>query len=380
MSISLYDEDMHRYIHVPMNLELMKLASYYKKRNEIVVLTPSLHPDYYTRTILRKDYDDGNFIKNPTQIPGLEVGGLAYSDGRYIPMPEDIEATAADTSIYSKFEDMFCDTIEHTNAFKVMSRAEHLRLSMDGKTIWPRYSTQLKSLRTARCLFFHDVDLGNIEGARDLIMNLTKHMYKSVTSQKIGSKFPITVKSPQDLMDWSDFWNTSAFYSLKFNGVMDDECFHDFIIKTQNKTISDQLIYNISADERYATNDFLQNKLPQIYKQVIFSRSHKRKIRLYYSDGFFPDQKWERLLKFWQCFHNQCSYFDVDFMNQDSLYKFACSIEEQSNLPKDLFKAQEVRELFYFVKEQNYELFRLFYECRRVILRGGKFENDTAGN
>ncbi len=52
MSIALYDDDFRRYVHVPFNLELMKLATYYKRKNEIVVLTPSIQKDRYSTTFL----------------------------------------------------------------------------------------------------------------------------------------------------------------------------------------------------------------------------------------------------------------------------------------------------------------------------------------
>ena len=42
-----------------------------------------------------------------------------------------------------------------------------------------------------------------------------------------------------------------------------------------------------------------------------------------------------------------------------------------------LHKKQDVIEVFNFVRENNYELFKLFYDCTSVTLRGGNFENDT---
>ena len=44
MSIGLYDQDMATYTLVPYNLELMKLATYYKNRREIVVLYKTFEP------------------------------------------------------------------------------------------------------------------------------------------------------------------------------------------------------------------------------------------------------------------------------------------------------------------------------------------------
>ena len=44
MSVGCYDADMQKYIHVPFNLELMKLSTYYKKKGEIVSLAPVFKP------------------------------------------------------------------------------------------------------------------------------------------------------------------------------------------------------------------------------------------------------------------------------------------------------------------------------------------------
>ena len=63
MSIGLFDLDMEKYCPVPFNLELMKLSSYYKKKREIVSLSPAFCPAMYTQFIVRKDYYDGSFPK-----------------------------------------------------------------------------------------------------------------------------------------------------------------------------------------------------------------------------------------------------------------------------------------------------------------------------
>ena len=40
MSVGMYDMDMATYTLVPFNLELMKLSAYYKKKREVVILSP----------------------------------------------------------------------------------------------------------------------------------------------------------------------------------------------------------------------------------------------------------------------------------------------------------------------------------------------------
>lgn len=50
-----------------------------------------------------------------------------------------------------------------------MMTAEHARLSLDGKTIWPEYGRQFQNLKNARNLILHDYDLNAIEGGLEEI-------------------------------------------------------------------------------------------------------------------------------------------------------------------------------------------------------------------
>ena len=60
MSIGLYDNDLMNHDYDFFNLELMKIAKFYKGRREIVKLSPLFTPDSYTKFILRKDSDLNN--------------------------------------------------------------------------------------------------------------------------------------------------------------------------------------------------------------------------------------------------------------------------------------------------------------------------------
>ena len=86
MSVGMHDMDMATYTLVPFNLELMKLSAYYKKKREVVILSPSFTPERHQKFILRKDFDDGNFPIGLEKVPNLEYGGHAFSNGRYRPL------------------------------------------------------------------------------------------------------------------------------------------------------------------------------------------------------------------------------------------------------------------------------------------------------
>lgn len=100
MSIGLFDGDLGIYPRFQLNLELMKLATYYKKKREIVVLTSSFDPDRYNKTFYRKDIDDGIFPSELGVEKNLFYGGYAFSKGLYIPLDLEIEKCRPSTSIY----------------------------------------------------------------------------------------------------------------------------------------------------------------------------------------------------------------------------------------------------------------------------------------
>lgn len=83
MSIGIMDADISAYTLVPFNLEVMKLAAYYRKNKEIVILAPSFTPGRHQKFFYRKDYNDGNFPVGLLNTKNVEYGGLAFSNNVY---------------------------------------------------------------------------------------------------------------------------------------------------------------------------------------------------------------------------------------------------------------------------------------------------------
>ena len=108
MSIGLFDGDLSLYKNVLFNLELMKLANYYRSKGEIVALSTSLATDKYSKMIYRKDFYDGIFPSDIGVNPDLIYGGYAFTNGLYRPLDLEIEKTKPVTSIYLKYQDLIC--------------------------------------------------------------------------------------------------------------------------------------------------------------------------------------------------------------------------------------------------------------------------------
>lgn len=378
MSVGIHDADLATFALVPFNLEVMKLAAYYRKKGEIVILSPYFTPEKNTKFIFRKDYDDGRY-PNRLNAPNVEYGGLAFSNNIYQPLPMDIERMKPDASIYAKAENLMMAAPgrerEKKKIFQNMMEAEHCRLSLDGKTIWEDYGRQFKYLPSARNLMIHDYDLGAVEGSFEVVKGILARARTDGWATKIGMKFPVQINEGQALLNWSSLNSNSTFYSLRYDGVIEDDCFNEWVSSCRQRAVYSQMEYHITAG-RYDPNHFVEVLLPKILRQVIISRSYRIFFTLNYDEGFFPDRRWEAVLELFNYYHNsfasqpQASYLNM--ISDDTLFDFASNCKKK---PKwfygDVFTIDQIREIFAFVREAHPSLFNDFYECSAAKL-GGK--------
>lgn len=376
MSIGIMDADMSSYTLVPFNLEVMKLSAYYKKKGEIVTLSPSLTPEKNTKFFYRKDYNDGEFPLNLLTSKNVEYGGLAFSNNVYNPLPLEIEKQRPDTEIYAKMESIIKGTTSgaRNKIFQNMMTAEHCRISLDGKTVWKDYPSQFKYLAGARNLMLHDYDLGAIEGGFETVQEILSKARTDGWATKVGMKFPVQVKDGKELLKWSSLNSNSTFYSLRYIGVMDDDTFNEWVSTCRQRAVYSQMEYHVTAPW-YDPNDFIENLLPKIFRQVIISRSYRVFFSLKHDEGFFPDPRWENVIRLFNYYHNSYSgeplsrYFNM--IADDTMFDFA---SKSQTVPKsyygEVFNKDQIREIFAFVREFNYPLFKDFYECTAEKLGG----------
>lgn len=376
MSIGLYDMDMATYRLTPFNLELMKTAAYYKRRGEIVILSPQFIPDKYTKFFIFKDYDNGEYPPGFTQISNCKYYGLAFSNNKYMPLDINIEKMKPDTSIYSKAENLILQdgTKKSQKIWQNLCEAEHCRLSLDGKNIWDKYESQFKHLAVARNLIIHDYDLGQIKDSFYIVKDILSKARTDGWATRIGTKFPINISTGEELLNWSSLKPNSIFYSLSYHGIIPDDAYLELVGRCRERACYTQLEYNVT-DGSYGEDEFIKTLLPKIFKQVIISRSYKIKFSLKYDEEFFKDPRWGRVIDLLGFY--QTSYTSVPIaayirkIPNDCLIDFARAMPEVYlfNKHKQITKP-EVRELFYFVKEKNPELFDMFYHCNFESLGG----------
>lgn len=378
MSVGIHDADLAKYVLVPFNLECMKLSAYYKKKGEIVVLSPSFTPERNTKFIYRKDYNDGDFPLGLTVTPNVEYGGLAFSNNKYFPLPLEIERMRPDTSLYEKAAGLILGDMSgnRKKIYRNMIEAEHCRISLDGKTVWPDYPRQFHSITSARNLMLHDYNLGAIDGGFETVKYILSRARNDGWATKVGMKFPVQTSDGQSLLNWSSINTNSTFYSLRYDGVIDDDAFLEWVGRIRQKAVFNQIEYHVTAS-RYTADHFIENLLPKIFRQVIISRSYYVFFTLIYDDDFFPDKQWCDVLRLFNFYHNSYSGVPqtrfLNKVNEDTLFDFAAASDK---MPRYYYHGKamskdEIRNTFAFVREKHPSLFTDFYECNAKKL-GGK--------
>lgn len=374
--IGLYDFDMAKYIHVPFNLELMKLSSYYKHNNQIVAMAGEIDAEKYTKIIVRKDYQDGDFPKD-FLYPNVEVGGFALSDGQYIPFDESIERSQPDLYIYNRYKPLFCTMKSMELIWRAMCNACHMRLSLDGKNLWPRATDYFDKHYDS--IFIHDYDLNQVKDAEILITDLVKCATHPIY---FGNKFPIQTYNVKDLFKWTNWLISNSNFALQYNGLLEDEPFCQLLYITRGTSLLPQFNYNITygcTDE----HDFIINRLPQIFLQVTFSRINQRRISLKYEDHFFIHPELELLVKLLNSYAASAVFIKDPIVLKvvrecDTLFSYARSLNKWALLGYTYYNLEEIRNVFNFIRAENYELFTQFYELSKVELKGGKLVNVTS--
>lgn len=366
MSVGIWDADFMTYGTVPFNLEAMKIASYYKGKREVVIFSPLLAPERFQKFIVRKDWDDGEY-PNSFFEKNVEYGGHAFSGENYIPLALDIEKQYPDKYLYDRQKHLFINDFKtNEKPFRIMRNAEHVRLSLDGKTIWNDYEKALNIKTNTNVLFFHDYDLNKINGSFEEIKMLLQSLKKEGYERHIGMKFPVRVNTLEELLKWSTLKPTTLFFFLQYDGLMNNEDIVEVLNHQTNKSITRQLFYNVTYGSS-SENDFIKNVLPKIYEQAIILRRCRSEIVLKYSDNFFIDKRWERLLQFFNHYiaaKNSPKKWDKNKCRM-TLYEYITSYNfrlAQYAWKKETFTTEELKDLFQMVREKNYDVFTMFYQ------------------
>ena len=367
MSYGLYDGDLNSYDKIPFfNLELMKMATYYRHHHEIASLSPSFSPQMYSYFIVRQDYYNSKGYPH-TDIPldRLSFHGRFFDGETYKPLPLDMEICQPDVNLYDKIESEIVHNKTLKNGFSVMRRAEHIRLSLDGKTIWPSFERQLRHDPTHFGLILHDYDLGAINDSLDIVHDILNDLYRSSAFKRIGTKFPVQTNTIDSLLSWLEF-NPLQQFNVQYNGIFIPDDYEKLILVNPHTTVIEQSTINPTRNISY--ENFISTGIIQLFESILDLRRLHINFSLNYDKDFFTDNKWKEVMRLIQMFNQHIHYYlsDKDYMKRvapyETFYSYVKSLTKKHILFGSRYPKEKAAELFQFVRENNYELFVRFYE------------------
>lgn len=366
MSYGLYDGDLHLYPQVPFfNLELMKYATYYKRKREIVVFTPKFNPSMYSNYIVRQDYPSRRPYS--TTYTNIAYGGRAFDGEFYKPLPLDIELSKPDTAIYNKLEKKVITTRDSQFTFSTMRRAEHVRLSLDGKTINPNWDKQLRNEPNNFGLILHDYDLAAIDGVYDLIKDNLSEIINHKSGARIGMKFPMQVNSEKEMLQWLELPPLNQYYFLQYNGILTTNYAQELVNNRNQSAAQAQLLINPTKNITY--EQFITTGIVDTLKSILDLRRYRLVFPLIYDKAFFTDIRWIEVLQLFDFFIRHIKknlHKDTYFYNTVPYETFYSCIKKETNKEKyhhiTYITREQAQNAFQFVREHNYELFKMFYE------------------
>lgn len=379
-TFGVYDYDFFTYESVIPNLEAAKLVTYYRQHNQLATLSPTLNPGPYTKFFIRKEYDDGNFPRE-FFYPASEYGGRAFTEDKvYVPLPLKVEATVPNMHLYDPFIHHFGKKKPELAQIKRILNCAHIRLAPDSHNLLT--PAQLKPNfegRKVNGIFLHDYDLAALK-PYDLIVelsNLRKFITKEgINPYPVGNKFPIRVYSSEELAQWSKIPTIPGAFFLEYFGLMTDEVLYKLCV--ENKKMAKQIWYNVSFGCS-GENDFFINRLSKIFIQVLFLRRANVKILLNYDNEIIKTKELQDLLELlntWLRF----TYMEGFAPHTQNLYKF-CRDNSYHHYTTWAFQTvslsfDEIRNAFQYIRENNYDLFKKFYEWDEVKFDGRNIINE----
>jgi len=365
MSYGLYDADLQFYPIPFYNLDLMKLSAYYKRKREIVGLSLDFSPNKYNHFIVRQDFYANQSY--PLNLYNIEYGGKAFNGDVYKPMPYEIEIMRPDISLYSKaIPKQFA--AYYKPAINTMRRAEHIRLSLDGATVWKDWEKQLRKDTDCFGLILHDYDPAAIDGCIDIIPDILQLIHRK-PGRRLGMKFPAQIYEPETLIKWLKINPMGTYYSLHYNDLIS----HETALELTEVLKESKACRQISIDITETLQDAypIDYNIRRVYRNIINLRTQRLVFPLIYDNSIFTDNSWKAVMDLIKTYDDHMisesrhgrSYFSR-VAPYETLYSYVRASTKQYDIKPPVIPVELARNVFQFVRENNYELFKDFYEYR----------------
>jgi len=344
MRMGLLDWDLTRWKSPTVfNLELMKCATYYKRQNHIVEMLRRYIPGKYKRIIIAKDYEDFEYPDEISQDTGVSWQGLAISDNVYAPMPLDIELSIPDPYIYSRMEYLYKPIVDGKKIFTMMSKAHHLRLTFDGAHLIDQWERQIEKDSKRQYIILHDHNLKDSPELRETVTDLL--FDHGTPKPRLGFKFPMIIDDPDSLIYWARFPKVNSVNNFLVTQILPLTVL-DHIRGNQNITYY--------FDETRTPEEVIDS-LSWIILQALYVRMSGIKMLIKISPLIPLSKEWHSIIDFIN------NYLQCRFIHPINW----CPYTHCKHLYNRWTQEEKIY-YFNFVKENNPELFNLFYNVEYV--------------
>ena len=182
-------------------------------------------------------------------------------------------------------------------------------------------------------------------------------------------KFPVQVDNKEDLCKWASLKPMGTYFSLYHNGLIDNSYLPDLDKVYQQSTAIRQASMDI-------TNEVSVENLQRIFRTIINLRSHRLIFPLIYNETSLIDDNWKMVMRLINRYNDHLVVArDNEFFRRvepfETLYSYCFAAIKKHTIKEPLLAKESIQSIFNFVRENNYDLFKDFYEYR-----GGEVRND----
>ena len=188
-------------------------------------------------------------------------------------------------------------------------------------------------------------------------------------------KFPPTVSTKEELYEWLSLPPLSGIFQVQYEDLMPDKMVKELCDDIPARTAR-KIIYN-PFSTAFCDEQILET-LPIVYRQCLYLSTHKINFLLTLGRESPFSQELENLFRLWNEFFQKSQDRKLTtlyyYLKAKSQYNSGPIFTEKSLSPKT--SLEENRKSFIYIREKNYELFKMFYETISVHYEKEMFIND----
>jgi len=335
MSIALIDQDcLNNRKDFFFDLDIMKLASYYKSKREVtkLLLLPSEYYQY-TQTYFVKNRFDYKMFTNIFKEPRITYRGYAFCPDKYESMEPDIEAAPADPTIYDTYL-KFNTNIAGRRIPKISSAMSgiHSRFSTDGESC--NVPDNILHYKDSEILCLYDYNLFTLLGWKERLKD-----FKNFSLRLKFSPISDDIEDLKHILENYNIYNENHFI---LSGEINDETLNEIIILGSNHKdrIRVELLDNLDLQDK----DLFYSQIIYALNTILALKHARTRIHAYI-DPHNIDERTAYL--------NTIAYWSNRNHSDSSLDYFLVQIRKQNNATRKFHEMAQENEVIKYLLNVN---------------------------